>query len=220
MWRTSSAGRSAARTPLRRSVFAREGYLVQPRGIGGAARRVPLTVAGEHLADLELRVVQRVDQTGQYLTTSRSELRVCSTLERTPLLRLEYDVSARAVPMAHWQVHAERGAFVHLLTLASRVREVRGPSDLSKLHLPVGGGRFRPGLENVLEFVIRDCGVDAADGWAVAIEESRKRWWLRQLRAAIRDQQEDAAGALRGLGWTVSRDGAERATHDQPYTRR
>lgn len=194
-----------------------ENYVVRPDDSGRPVR-IPLTVDGEHLADLEIVMYQMLDRTGTHLKTSRTDFRIFSTIDRTPLLRLEYDSTARAVPIAHWQFHAERGAFAHLLTIASRTRQVRGPGDLSKLHLPVGGERFRPGLEDLLELLIRDCGIDPADGWQDAIAEGRKRWRLRQLRSAVRDQQEETAALLRELGWQVSRDGTSPKPHDEPYT--
>lgn len=182
-------------------VHGSDKFVVRPEETNGRRSRIPLLVGGEHLK------------------TSKTDFRVFSTIDRTPLLRLEYDSSASVVPSAHWQFHAERGAFVHLLTIASRTREVRGPGDLSKLHLPVGGERFRPGLEDLLELLIRDCGIDAEDGWEAAIKEGRKRWRVRQLRSAVRDQPEEAAEVLRNLGWQVSAShGSASTPHDDPFT--
>jgi hypothetical protein len=202
------------------SVTAPDGekYVIRPGDDAGRLVRIPLSVDGEHLADLEMVMYQMLDRAGTHLKTSRTDFRIFSTIDKTPLLRLEYDSTARVVPTAHWQFHAERGAFSHLLTIASRTRQVRGPGDLSKLHLPVGGERFRPGLEDLLELLIRDCGIDAADGWEDAIKEGRKRWRLRQLRSAVRDQQEETAMLLRDLGWEVTRQGASPSPHDEPYT--
>jgi hypothetical protein len=202
------------------SVRAPDGqkYVVRPGDNEGRAVRIPLAVEGEHLADLEIVMYQMLDRTGTHLKTSRTDFRIFSTIDKTPLLRLEYDSAARVVPTAHWQFHAERGAFAHLLTIASRTRQVRWPGDLSKLHLPVGGERFRPGLEDLLELLVRDCGIDAVEGWEDAIKEGRKRWRLRQLRSAVRDQQEEAAAVLRELGWDVTREGVPPSPYDEPYT--
>lgn len=70
---------------------------------------------------------QVLDRAGDYLKTSKTDFRVFSKIDRTPLLRLEYDSEASVVPSSHWQFHAERGAFAHLLTIASLTRDVRGP---------------------------------------------------------------------------------------------
>lgn len=198
---------------------AGEKYVVRPDQPSGKRACVPLFVDREHLADLEIAMFQVLDRSGRYLKTSKTNFRIFSTIDRTPLLRLEYDSEASVAPAAHWQFHAERGAFAHLLTIASRTRNVRGPGDLSKLHLPVGGERFRPGLEDVLEFLIRDCGIDCVEGWEDVIKAGRRRWRIRQLRSAVRDQQDEVVGLLRELGWTVTRGDAGPAMHDTPFTR-
>ena len=128
-----------------------------------------------------------------------------STLDRQPLLRLEYRADMHSAPVAHWQVHAERGAFSHLLTHAHahRPKTVGKPHDISSLHLPVGGERFRPSLEDVLQFLVSDCGVDYRPGWEDAVNQGRRNWRLLQLRATVRDGQDEAARVLRDLGWTV-----------------
>lgn len=95
---------------------------------------------------------------------------------------------------------------------------MRGPGDLSKVHLPVGGERFRPALEDLIEMLIRDCGIDGAPGWEGAVEKGRMRWRIRQLRASVRDQQAEAVDVLRTLGWKVSRAEALPDSHDAPYT--
>ena len=80
----------------------------------------------------------------------------------------------------------------------------RAPHDLSSLHLPVGGERFRPCLEDLLQFVVDECGVDHHQGWRTHLEEGRLLWRRRQLASAVRDIPDEAARVLRDLGWTVS----------------
>ncbi|GAB3169508.1 hypothetical protein GCM10027059_34540 [Myceligenerans halotolerans] len=181
-------------------------FAVRPGGQNAAVRSIPLKVAGTHLADLSFTLFQTLDRSGEHLKTVRSDIAVLSTLDRTPLLRLEYLADMRKDPVAHWQVHAERGAFSHLLTMANanNSRLVRRPHDLSTVHLPVGGERFRPCLEDVLEMLIRDCGVDHVASWEDAIRDGRQRWRIRQLRAAVRDLQSEAAEVLRKEGWLVT----------------
>lgn len=184
-------------------------YIVQPEGHEPRDRRVAIGVGGEHLADLGLSLYLDMDRTGSYLKTVRSDITIHSVLDRTPLVRLEYRADMRTVPIAHWQFHAERGAFSHLLARANAHRPdwVTKPHDLSGLHLPVGGERFRPCLEDVLQFLVVDCGVDRHDGWEAAIREGRERWRRRQLGAAVRDVPGEAARVLRELGWTVQEPG-------------
>lgn len=180
-------------------------YIVQPAGASTAERRIPVHVDGEHLADLGVSLYLDMDRTGTYLKTVRSDVTLHSVLDRTPLLRLEYRADMHTDPIAHWQIHAERGAFSHLLARAHAHRpdRVGKPHDLSSLHLPVGGERFRPCLEDVLQFLVVDCGVDHHDDWREAVCLGRENWRRRQLGSAVRDVPSEAARVLRELGWCV-----------------
>jgi hypothetical protein len=70
------------------------------------------------------------------------ELRV----DRHPLLRLDFDREMHTAPGCHWNVHAERGAITNLLARNNPDHS----GELCKLHLPVGGARMRPCLEDLL----------------------------------------------------------------------
>ena len=78
---------------------------------------------------------------------------------------------------------------------------------LSKLHLPVGGRRFRPTLEDIIEFLIVEKLVEARPKWDVALEKSRGDFRERQLRAAIRQHPEVALDQLRIDGKLGESDG-------------
>jgi hypothetical protein len=190
-----------------RSVQAADGrrYVVRPEGDDVQARRLPLTIDGEQLASLQLDIYLSLDRVGRYLKATRSDVVVHSVLDRQPLVRLEYRADMQDAPVAHWQFHAERGAFTHLLSHASRTRprQVRRPHDLSALHLPVGGERYRPCLEDVLQFLVEDCGVDAVPGWRTAVTAGRERWRRRQLASAVRDAPGVAVRILGELGYRV-----------------
>ncbi len=189
--------------------------VVQPAGASSYGRRVALYVEGVHLADLSLRFFLTLDRSSVYLKTVRSEFAVHSVLDRAPLLRLDYDAAMRTAPVSHWQVHAERGAFSQLLARAHArdARRVPSPHALSSLHLPVGGERFRPCLEDLLQFVVDECGVDHNEGWLEHVEAGRLLWRRRQLGSAVRDRPPEAARVLHDLGWTVSPPAA--GTDDQ-----
>jgi hypothetical protein len=189
----------------RRIVSTRHGS-IDRYVVGPEDRYIPVHVAAERLADLRIAIHLELDRTGTYLKAVRSDMAVYSVLDRTPLVRLEYRADMRTDPIAHWQMHAERGAFSHLLTRANvhRPARVAKPHDLSSVHLPVGGERFRPCLEDFLEFLVVDCGVDHQEGWADVACAGRERWRRRQLGAAVRDVQTEAARVLRELGWEVN----------------
>lgn len=117
-----------------------------------------------------------------------------------PLLRFDYLRNREFAP-AHINVHAESSA---LGMLFGRRGGQKLPK-LQSLHLPVGGKRFRPSLEDVVEFLIEDFGVEPLAGWTDYVEAGRDQWYGYQLGASIRRDQERAAEIMRDLGWTVER---------------
>ena len=69
--------------------------------------------------------------------------------------------------------------------------------ELSKLHLPVGGARMRPCLEDLLQLLVEEFLFDAMPGALQAIENGRVKWRRRQLAAMVRDDPEEAVRVLR-----------------------
>jgi hypothetical protein len=91
-------------------------------------------------------------------------------------------------------------AHLHILGDCERLTELartgRG-RDPSRLHLPVGGRRFRPCLEDVIEFCIVEQLVEAQhDKWAENLNAQRDRFYRRQLKAAVRQDPETARAVL------------------------
>jgi hypothetical protein len=74
---------------------------------------------------------------------------------------------------------------------------------LSEMHLPVGGHRMRPSLEDVLLFLEREFAIDVVDGWRNVIDEYLREYRLLQLMSAVRDAPEAAAEVLRDLKYVV-----------------
>ncbi len=159
-----------------------------------------LTAHGDDVATLTVNYQLALDSHEQYLAVARSHFHLHSSLDRMPLLRLEYGRDMHTVPSAHWQVVAERGALSHLLAKTG----APNPHSLQSLHLPVGGRRYRPCLEDFLQFLIQECGIDARNGWQAAVKAGRVRWHQRQLAAVVRDAPDEAAHALRALGYSVA----------------
>ncbi|MGH3545386.1 MAG: hypothetical protein ACRDPW_05625 [Mycobacteriales bacterium] len=161
---------------------------------------LPLTVKDEPLAELRVWLACCADSSGDYLAVAESAFVLRSTLDREPLVWLEYDRAARTAPASHWQVHAERGAFSHLLAHA----KAKAPHDLSSLHLPVGGARYRPCIEDFLQFLVCECGVDRhTNTWKNAVEAGRQQWRMRQIRTLVRDAPTEAAHVLEKLGYRI-----------------
>lgn len=154
---------------------------------------------GVELGSLDISNLCQIDATKKYLAVSNSFVKLRSSIDRVPLIRWEYERDAHSKPCAHIQVHAHRGALSHMLSLAGHAT----PHSMESLHLPVGGARFRPCLEDIVEFLIRDCELHAKEGWRDAVLQGRERWRRYQARTVVRDMASDAAEVLRGLGYTV-----------------
>ncbi|MFJ4447710.1 hypothetical protein [[Kitasatospora] papulosa] len=125
-----------------------------------------------------------------------------------PLLRYEYVRNSKEPPGAHLQVHAHRDEMAYLLRLADRGRPKQGLRRdklprLAEMHLPVGGHRMRPALEDVLLFLQREFAIDTIPGWRAVLDEHLRNWRLMQLKTAVRDAPDAAAQVLRSLGYSV-----------------
>lgn len=172
----------------------------------GLIAPMPLTINGVHVASWKYTQACNLDSSGQYLKVIRSTFTLTAKVDTNPLVRYEYDDNMRpGTPVAHWQFHAERGAFSHLLGIAKRngAREVK-PHSLSSMHFPVGGGRMRVGLEDLLEFLVRECHFDSRGGFNGALRDSRHGYRLIQAKTLARDAQEEVAESLRAQGWKVT----------------
>lgn len=173
---------------------------IHPEGQTPRAGGVPLRANALELAWLRVHYSCRLDHVERYLAVDAASFWVVSTKDRSPLIRFEYKYQSRTAPHAHIQLHGERGALTHLLTRCGHNRA----HEMSALHLPTGGPRFRPNLEDVIQFLIDDVGVDAVDGWLDAVHERRAEWRSIQTKAAARAMAHDAAEALREIGYTVT----------------
>lgn len=163
---------------------------------------VDLCAKGEKLATLSVLFRCQLDRSGKWLAIEESVFALHAKLDRIPLFRVEYRREPKGKnPAAHLHVHAHRGALSHLL---SRVGHRRA-HDMASLHFPLGGPRFRPCLEDMIEFLIVECKFDHKRDWRRIIREGRERWRRTQLRAAVRDVPEEAAQVLEDLGYTVVR---------------
>jgi len=162
--------------------------------------RLPLYIKGIELASLELSVACQIDSFGQWLAVERSTYGLYAKVDRAPVLRIDYRHDMHTVPSAHVQVHGHRGALSHLLSQADHAT----PHDMAALHIPVGGARFRPCLEDFIQFLIAECKFDSKRQWRRHVEAGRERWRLRQAGAVARDLPEVAATELRSLGYEVT----------------
>ncbi len=171
-------------------------YVVRP---ANASQRLPLRVGGEEAASLKVHLRLQLDHVGRYLAVEQSDFVLLWGEVGDPLLRVHYNRPPRLTPAAHWHVHAERGAFAALLAQSGR----RNPHSLAGLHLPVGGSRMRPCLEDFLQFLIDDVGIDAEPGAQEALAQGREVWRRKQIAALVRDVPEEAVRVLEEHGYSV-----------------
>jgi hypothetical protein len=101
---------------------------------------------------------------------------------------------------AHLQIVGESPPMKTLLTTAGRAKD-----PVAKLHFPVGGRRYRPSLEDVIEFLVNERLVHARDGWQKVLDASREEFRDRQLCAAVGFRPDVAMGELQRLGHVVAR---------------
>jgi len=165
---------------------------------------IPLTISAKR-AKLYLGFFMHleVDSASEYMMVKQSMtlLALDANLSRE-LLHYDYERDKdkeRGYPEAHLQVCATS-------THWDVVSDLAGGLALSKMHLPVGplgGRRFRPSLEDIVEMLIVERLVEARKGWHDALDRTRRPFQELQLKAAVRKYPELAAEALTKLDWTV-----------------
>ncbi len=185
---------------LRESLSVRQG----PRA------GIVLTVNKKPLFELKASYQCCMDRYDDYLAILESKFEIIPHLSAEQLMRFEYVRDYRNAPVAHAHVHAPRAAFDYLMdnagTATRRARQ-RGKRDdlapIQDLHFPLGGHRFRPCLEDILETLIDEFGVDHELGAMEALADGREAWRRGQTKAVVRDDPESAIGVLRKLGYDV-----------------
>jgi hypothetical protein len=149
----------------------------------GDSLGMPLHIAGEHRLDLHILYWCTWDFTGRFLAIHESKFALALPGVKEPLVRVEYEGRRDYAP-SHVQLHAQSNYLGYLLTLKPRRRKL---PEVWHLHLPTGGKRYRPCLEDLVEFAVHDLGVDVKAGWEDLVEEGRARFRGYQLAAVIRD---------------------------------
>ncbi|WP_423057346.1 hypothetical protein [Brevibacterium linens] len=182
------------------------------------SKGIPLKVDGVPFLDLKVIFECCMDSKGDYLAVEKSRIEVTPKAGSGPTFRYEYDRNYTKAPPAHMHVHAHRDAFTYLMATAGnsskrskrRVESGKVPS-LQDIHFPLGGHRFRPCLEDILEILIEEFGVDMQPGTLKALRDGRANWRRTQARSVARDDPQSAVDVLRSLGYDVvwNRSGEE-----------
>lgn len=174
---------------------------------------IPLTVNDVPLLSLKIQYRCCLDGRSRFLAVEKSSISVFAGAKSSgePLFRYEYEREASGtIPAAHIHFHTHRDAFTATMVRAGRSTK-RGNRransmdipTMSELHFPVGGHRFRPSLEDVLEMLIEEFGIDRSDGFRQNLRAGRKAWRQIQTKAVVRDDPASAIEALKDLGYFV-----------------
>lgn len=164
----SSAGEPAGHRLIK--VLRQDERYVIRTGPEAKAGSLRLYSAGKHVGDLHVSYHCEPDRQNSFLAVRKSMFQLTSPQEGTPLLRLDFNQDAYKVPAAHWNVHGERGATSVMLARCNADHS----GLLSQVHLPVGGTRGRPCLEDFLDMVISEFDIDRHDGYAELLKAGRQ----------------------------------------------
>ena len=169
-------------------------------GLGVTRRKfdpqpIPLTLTAKApRAWLRVGYVLQMDPEGIHLAVAKSDYSLyldepCDQM----LFHYDYDrAPANDYPQAHFQINGMCPGFE---TLCQRAE--RPVKELKDFHFPVGGRRYRPTLEEVIEFLVIERLADARPGWKGVVAGHRDLWEERQLRAAVRRHPDVARDQLR-----------------------
>ena len=173
--------------------------------------------SGQEILSLQAVFHCRIGERTGFMKINKSAFKVFPIVQgaAAPLVRYDFmeEVKSR-IPAAHVQFHAPHPGLEEAMrnggTATNRgkgVQRAMGKGkfpDAADLHFPVGGRRFRPSLEDLLEMLIVEFGITGVPGWQTAIEESRATYRAMQLRAAVLDAPSEAVGALRNAGYEIT----------------
>lgn len=136
---------------------------------------------------------------GLFLTVKRSYCGVYLGAEADDiLLHYDFERDKERYAEAHLQVCARHEGLEGL-------RRAQGRKDgLAKIHLPVGGRRLRPAIEDLVECLIVEGLVTPKDGWKPVLDRTRDEYRKRQLSAAVRRSPGTAIRELERLGYAVA----------------
>lgn len=143
------------------------------------------------------------DSSERYPRVEESQFQVFSVTSAEPLFRYDYVRETRSeIACAHLNIHGHHDHVVWAMTQAGtqgrrgkrRARSVANGNvpSLRELHFPLGGHRYRPCLEDVLEMLIVEFGLDAEPAWRDELAAGRTMWRRAQLIGAMRDDPETA----------------------------
>ena len=154
-------------------------------------------------AKLWLRIEFKLgaDDEGEHARVERSVMGLCVDPKTAMCaMRIEYDRAYSQALAAHLNVAGESTLLGYAFAAAGAT-----PKPLEKVHFPNGGRRFRPTVEDFIDFLIaEDLIPDRHDTWRETLERHRHGWLQRQTRAATRRNPDAAADQLRAMGYSIT----------------
>ena len=201
-------GRSYTATPTGFVYRGSDMFLIRQGDDDGVA----LTVDGRPLLRLSYKFRCTCANPYGELQVEESNIMLRAENDAEPLVHYDYVRGARGgVPAAHINVHASNDSATRAMLSCGMKAQGRGRRrefmergvfpTFSSLHLPVGGDRMRPGLEDVLQLAVCEFGIDTTDCWLDAVETSREEYRATQLRAFVREFPDIAFEELRRGGY-------------------
>ncbi len=170
---------------------------------------IQLLVEAQPVLRLEVAYHCSWDSSVRYLRIESSSFKVFSRSTTEPLFRYDYvHTPTSDVPSAHINVHGHHDHVVWSMLQAGRRQRGRRRGKaadagvvpgLRELHFPLGGPRFRPCLEDLIEMLICEFGLDREPAWRDALAEGRSSWRRKQLAAAMWDDPDTALAVAREI---------------------
>lgn len=200
--------------PVAKDTAVRAAVVVRQSGNDG----IVLTVDSVPVLTLDASAHCIWDHRGSYLAVAESKFKVSAVgLASEPLFRYEFCRTPNRSPMAHLHVHAHRDAVTFVMTrcggaskrgrrrLLDYDRGTKGNLPvMAHLHFPLGGSRFRPCLEDVLQMLTDEIGIDCLEGVDQALADGREQWRRMQIAASVRDSPRTVVQMLETLGYSVT----------------
>jgi len=177
------------------AVVYEPGMVLVGYGLGKSSLRTARFPVLSRRCWLDIGYRLRLDEAGRHLAVAASFMSVfAADDDKTCLCRFDYERGKGEYPEAHLQVYGESGALASWSGTPKR-------RQLERLHFAVGGRRYRPTLEDVVEFLITEgLAVPRDEGWREVLRTEREAFQRIQLRAAIRRDPETAREVLKDLG--------------------
>ena len=179
----------------------------------------------EVVASLSFSFTCSCKSEGDWLQVDKSVLMITAEPEHMPLFHYDYNrVRTSETPGAHINIFGSNDSATRIMLacgkgLRSKSRRKNYIDKgmfptFSTLHFPVGGDRFRPGLEDVLQMAIYEFHINVTNNWEQCLNQSREEYRIRQLEALVREFPDLAYRTLKESGYDLGFQ-PERPTKDE-----